>query len=278
MLIKRRELPGVPPKDRTIGAEFVDVSETAQTPVTPEAEQMMLARYTWCASLCRGRDVLEVGCGSAQGAAMLSAAARSYVAGDVSIDLLRQASPAARRLGRLVQFRAEQLPFPDATFDLLVILEAIYYFPDAVLVLREAKRLLRRGGTLAVVSANPAREGFIRSPHSTQYYSVARLAELTERIGFAKAQAWGAFRVAEPSSRRLDAMLETVRRGMDALGLVPRTLQGRARLKRLFFGRLRQLSADLTEHPDAVQLTEVPSAADWSAYKVFYLTARRDDT
>jgi len=276
MLIRRRELPDVAPKDRTIGAEFVDVSETARTPVTPEAEQMMLARYSWCASLCRGRDVLEVGCGSAQGAAMLSAAARTYVAGDVSMGPLRQASPAARRRGRLVQFRADQLPFPDATFDLLLILEAIYYFPDAALVLREAKRLLRRGGTLAVVSANPARPGFIRSPHSTEYYSATGLAEVTERIGFGKAQTWGAFRIAERSSRRLDAVLETVRRGMDALGLVPRTLQGRARLKRLFFGRLRQLPADLTEHPDAVQLAVVPVAGDWSTYKVFYLTATRE--
>ena len=70
------------------------------------------------------RDVLEVGCGAAQGARWLVGAGARVTAFDVSYGQLRQARRLDARTGvrvpRLVQADAQSLPFRDAAFDLVV--------------------------------------------------------------------------------------------------------------------------------------------------------------
>jgi SAM-dependent methyltransferase len=45
-----------------------------------------------------------------------------------------------------------QLPFPDATFDLVTAVETHYYWPDLPRDVREVMRALKRGGRLLVIA------------------------------------------------------------------------------------------------------------------------------
>ena len=73
----------------------------------------------------------------------------SVVGVDQSLEMLAEAR---RRLGpdvRLVEARAEQLPFPDASFDALTFTYLLRYVADPAATLRELARVVRRGGTIA---------------------------------------------------------------------------------------------------------------------------------
>ena len=69
-------------------AIFVGVTEIEGQRVSGEQLYRTCHRYRWAASLCEGRDVLEVACGSGPGLGLLSDHARSLNAGDISPDLL----------------------------------------------------------------------------------------------------------------------------------------------------------------------------------------------
>lgn len=45
---------------------------------------------------------------------------------------------------------AQELPFQDATFDVVLLLEAIYYLPHAEKFMAEARRVLRPDGILFI--------------------------------------------------------------------------------------------------------------------------------
>jgi demethylmenaquinone methyltransferase / 2-methoxy-6-polyprenyl-1,4-benzoquinol methylase len=68
---------------------------------------------------------------------------------DVTPEMLAEAR---RRLGpdvRLVEASAEQLPFPDASFDGLTFTYLLRYVEDPAATLRELARVVRPGGTIA---------------------------------------------------------------------------------------------------------------------------------
>jgi SAM-dependent methyltransferase len=104
-----------------------------------------------------GDRVLEVGFGPGVALAELLARASSgFVAGvDASELMVRQARSrhadaiAAGRL-ELRQGDAGSLPYDDATFDTACGTHVIYFWPDAVATVRELRRVLRAGGTLAL--------------------------------------------------------------------------------------------------------------------------------
>ena len=91
-----------------------------------------------------GRRVLDVGCRS-------GALTRAYLHGNdvVGIDVDRWALDEAARLGIETHWAdAEQgLPFEDETFDVVVAGELLEHVRDPAALVREARRVLRPGGT-----------------------------------------------------------------------------------------------------------------------------------
>ena len=109
--------------------------------------------------------VLDVATGTAGVSLMLTGRSNVTTTGlDVSVDMLRRGQ---RRVAgrsrddriRLVLGRAEQLPFPDGTFDALTFTYLLRYVTDPAATLRELFRVVRPGGAIAnlefLVPGNP---------------------------------------------------------------------------------------------------------------------------
>lgn len=102
----------------------------------------------------RAERILEVGCGTGRWLADLASERIQRWGLDPSSGMLREARKRNGDL-RLVKGRAERAPLADAAFDLVFCINAIHHFDDPRAFVREAHRLLRAGGALAVLGSNP---------------------------------------------------------------------------------------------------------------------------
>lgn len=99
----------------------------------------------------RGANVLDVATGTGAVARLLLDRGCTVTGLDQSEGMLREAR---RRLGDravFLQGRAETLPFPDASFDALTFTYLLRYVDDPPAVLRELTRVVRPGGTVAML-------------------------------------------------------------------------------------------------------------------------------
>jgi SAM-dependent methyltransferase len=97
---------------------------------------------------------LEVGCGTGYWLAALSGMSPHLYGLDYSPEMLRRALKRNSR-AMLVRATAETLPYRDGTLDLIFCINAIHHFEAVGKFIAEAKRLLRPGGTLAVIGMDP---------------------------------------------------------------------------------------------------------------------------
>jgi demethylmenaquinone methyltransferase / 2-methoxy-6-polyprenyl-1,4-benzoquinol methylase len=94
--------------------------------------------------------VLDVATGTGAVASELVMQKGCTVVGlDQSPEMLAEARRRLPRAVTLVEGRAEQLPFPDATFDALTFTYLLRYVADPAATLRELARVVRPGGTIA---------------------------------------------------------------------------------------------------------------------------------
>jgi demethylmenaquinone methyltransferase / 2-methoxy-6-polyprenyl-1,4-benzoquinol methylase len=99
--------------------------------------------------------ILDVASGTAGVALQLAARSRGRVVGvDLTEPMLRQGQRRVKAAGQrdritLVAGRAEQLPFPDASFDALTFTYLLRYVRDPQATLAELARVLKPGGTMA---------------------------------------------------------------------------------------------------------------------------------
>lgn len=135
-------------------------------------------------SLGRVDRPLDLGCGDGRLTADLQAA--ELTGADVSPVALGRAR---RRLpeARLVELEPDApLPFGDGEFDLVLLAETLEHVRDVQLLLSEARRVLRPGGTLAVTT--PATRPVMRAPDPLsphlRFFTRRSLARLLDELGF----------------------------------------------------------------------------------------------
>jgi SAM-dependent methyltransferase len=105
-----------------------------------------------------GKDVLELGAGAAQWSILLAGQGARVVALDNSAKQLEHAREAIERAGLelpLVHAPAEEVPLPDASFDVVFCDHGALTFADPYRAVPEAARLLRPGGLLAFSHTTP---------------------------------------------------------------------------------------------------------------------------
>jgi 2-polyprenyl-3-methyl-5-hydroxy-6-metoxy-1,4-benzoquinol methylase len=103
--------------------------------------------------------VLDVACGTGNLAIPLARQGCVVTGVDIAPNLLVQARERAAAEGLTATFDegdAEQLPYPDASFDAVVTMFGAMFAPRPELVAAELARVLKPGGRLAMANWNPA--------------------------------------------------------------------------------------------------------------------------
>jgi SAM-dependent methyltransferase len=106
-----------------------------------------------------GTSVLDIACGTGNTAIPLARRGCVVTGVDIATNLLAQARERAAAEGLTITFDegdAEQLPYPDASFDAIVTMFGAMFAPRPELVAAEFARVLRPGGRLAMANWNPA--------------------------------------------------------------------------------------------------------------------------
>jgi SAM-dependent methyltransferase len=156
----------------SVGERYARARPAYQTaPIRVIAERLGLT-----APLARG---LDVGCGTGNSTRALRQIARLVVGSDMSRPMLRSAAPLEGV--HYVESLAEELPYLDASFDLVTVASAFHWF-DRSRFLPEVRRVLVPGGWLAVYTTgftgkmleNPAFEQWNRDVYRGRYPSPPR--------------------------------------------------------------------------------------------------------
>jgi SAM-dependent methyltransferase len=253
--------------------DYSTITELPEQGATRLQLAMLRTRYAWAASHALGKDVAEIACGAGLGLGWIARTARSVEAGDLHPANCRAAlaTYAGRENIRVRPMDALHLPFPDASFDVLVLFEAVYYL-HAGKFLGEAARVLRRGGTLLLSTVNCQWSGFNPSPFHTRYLPAVELKDALRRAGFAAELEAG---FPEGRSAR-DGVARKVRRLAVAARMIPATMAGKAFLKRMFYGSLEPIPRELEPGPDPDhKLTPITPGMDLTSYRTLYAEARK---
>lgn len=139
--------------------------------------------------------VLDVGGNTAGEATILNQEGFRFVVGDineVALDISRQrVEKFGLRQPRYVALDVHSLPFKDASFSAITVIEAIHHFPDYARALSEILRVLRPGGRLFSLEPNalsPLRRASevrdrLRGTVEKSFYR-GQLRQLCEAAGF----------------------------------------------------------------------------------------------
>jgi ubiquinone/menaquinone biosynthesis C-methylase UbiE len=254
--------------------DYASVTEVPGVGASREQLARLYTRYAVAASHCRTRDVLEVACGAGPGLGYLASKAARVVGGDYTESLLRIARRHYGARIPLVRLDAQALPFRSEAFDVVILYEALYYLSDPDQFVREARRILRPSGIVLVCTVNPEWSDFNPSPFSRRYFSARDLRRLLGRHGFG-VEVHAAFSAARDSAR--DRLVSRIKRAAMATGLMPRTMEGKQLLKRVFFGSLAPIPAEVTDGMAAVwPLVSIAAEGPTGEHKLLFATGRKD--
>jgi ubiquinone/menaquinone biosynthesis C-methylase UbiE len=253
---------------------FLTVTELADDKVTKEQVIRLCNRYYWAEKFCSGKDVVEAGCGTGQGLGYLASIAKSFEAGDYDCSILSIAQKNYGNRIALQQFDAQNMPFYDNSKDVVILFEAIYYIPDVERFIKECVRVLRSDGKVLIATANKDLYDFNPSPHSYKYYGVLDLKKLFIKNGFSPAF-YGNMPISEASIT--ERMLRPVKKAAVSLKLIPKTMNAKKLLKRIIFGQLVKMPAEITaDTVEYIKPNPIPSDVPDKTHKVIYCAATHE--
>lgn len=251
-------------------ASYLNVTEVPGHKATNAQFSIMRTRYNLAKShSTKESDVLEIACGSGIGLGYLSENAKKVVGGDIDADLLSYAKKTYEGDSKVsvLELDAHNLPFEDNSFDVVLIYEAIYYFPEIEKAFQEVNRVLRKGGKLIISTVNKDWHGFNPSPFSFKYYSHFELEKLLTDGNFS-IDAYCGFEDLPKSSNFIATSLKRV---AVKLNLIPKTMKGKEFLKRVFYGKLSPLPNVLTDDIGELEkLVAINASKKLINYKVLY--------
>jgi SAM-dependent methyltransferase len=145
--------------------------------------------------------VLDVACGPGTLGRRIASPTRTVYGVDISWSMLRQGAAYVTQEGigniQFARASADELPFPDAFFNVALCGGALHLFPDTVAVLREIARVMKPGALLAVTTFTRARAGILRFERireRVQRRGGLRLFELAQLDGYLTQAGFEGFR------------------------------------------------------------------------------------
>jgi ubiquinone/menaquinone biosynthesis C-methylase UbiE len=120
--------------------------------------------YKFCRSYISGKKVLDYGCGSGYGTAMISENCSHVTGIDISDEAITHAKAhfKAENLSYLKVDPADDisLPFPDASFDVVLSFQVIEHVKNVAVYLKEIERVLVPGGYVIIATPDRSRRLF----------------------------------------------------------------------------------------------------------------------
>lgn len=255
--------------------DYYSVTEIVGDSITSEQLERVYHRYTWASKISRGKDVLEVACGTGSGLGIINAVSRSFIAGDYSKIILEKVNENYKTRINLLQFNAEKIPLHSDSLDIILIFEAIYYLMNVDSFIEECKRVLRKNGKILIVTANKDLFDFNPSPYSYNYYGVVELNKLLTSKGFST-KFYGKTKLQDVSI--LQKILRPIKKLVVSSGLMPKTMTGKKLLKRLVFGELVTLPYEIDiSNYHYTEPDEIKDISPNNKYKVIYCIAQKHD-
>ena len=255
--------------------DYTTVTELPGQMASREQLGRLYHRYKFASEFCENRDVLEVACGAGQGLGYLKNFARRVVGGDVDENNLNFAISLYKKRQNIEvrTLDAQELPFEDKSFDVVILHEAIYYLAQPEKFLEESCRVLRDNGILLICTVNRDWSDFNPSPYSTKYFSAAELYQLL-RQGFPRIELYGVFSTSSDST--VDQIVSLIKRLAVILHLMPKTMKGKELFKRIFFGKLYPIPEEIKEGM-CKYIPAVPISHNslTKQYKVLYAVAQK---
>lgn len=248
---------------------FRQITERPGTPANRAELARAVGRYAFVADRAAGRDLLEGACGAGLGLPMLARAARSVTAGDIVHANVLDAMASGGWSCRVARFDVLSLPFRDGSFEVVALLEAIYYLDRPERFLAEAHRVLRHGGEVILSTVNPAWRDFGPSPLSVRYWDSRELDALLRGAGFVPSLS-----AAFPFTRSRPAMLASKFRHLSARLSLPWPSWARQGIRRILHGPPQPVPPGLTM---LTPVANVPIArgARETDHQVLYAVGRK---
>lgn len=254
--------------------DYLAVTERGGEMVSPAQLKRFYQRYAWAGRFCQDKDVLEMACGTGPGLGYLKSISRNLVACDISGSVLQIAQQHYRGRIDIRKLDAVNTQLQDGSFDVVILFEAIYYIQDVGLLLKEVNRLLRPGGVFLLATANKDLFDFNPSPFSHAYYNPPELNRLFAGNGFGSAFFGGDPVAAISFKSKLIRFVKTIAVRFE---LIPGSMAGKRILKRLIFGPLVKMPAELSggevEFDEPVSISA--ECAD-TRHQVIYCVARKE--
>ncbi len=115
---------------------------------------MHAASYRFAEAYCRDKKVLDMGCGSGYGTRHICTVAQEAHGFDVAEDAIAYARERYQSANLHYHHAplGSPLPFPDESFDVILSFQVIEHIKNDEAYLLEARRLLREGGILIVIT------------------------------------------------------------------------------------------------------------------------------
>ena len=120
-----------------------------------EQLRWVMAQFEW-----RGKRVADIGTGKGRFAISFALQGAEVYALDISAEMLDQAQQDAEKAGVQVRYLrgdAENLPYPDDFFDIVVCMETIMHVPHPDKLVRELARVVRPDGQVMLSMTNKYR-------------------------------------------------------------------------------------------------------------------------
>jgi SAM-dependent methyltransferase len=255
-----------------VTTDFSEVTERSGEPATQGQITDTHHRYRWASGFVTGRRVLEVACGTGQGLGLLLRSASSVAGCDIDPGSIAIARRSYEGRVTLSVAGAESLPVGAGETDVVLLFEALYYLRDPGVFLRDCRRAVSPGGCLLLTTTNRDLFDFTPSPLSHRYYGAPDLPPLLSRHGF-DCDLFGYAPVETLPLRH--RILRPAKVAARHLGLMPKTMRGKAVLRRLLFGRLTRMPRDVSELNLPYAPPEPIPAVPNGKHRFLYVVAKR---
>lgn len=251
-------------------SDYTTVTELPGINAHKEQIERLYHRYRFASEYCKDKDVLEVACGGGIGLGYLAMTAKKVVGGDIDENILKYPRNyyKGKKSIEIKTLDAQKMQFNNNSFDVVIMFEAIYYLPNPEKFIEEAHRILKINGVIVICTVNKDWPGFNPSPHSVKYFSVPELCSLYEENGF-RIKMFAGF--PETSDSVKGKLISAIKQLAVKFNLIPKTMKGKEKLKRLFFGKLQPLPPEVFDGmADYIPPSSIPCDKPDTIHKVLY--------